>query len=287
MFNRQKTGSVVCSSCGHLVGVKDDACYNCGRRNPGLWGFGRALRSLGHDMGFVPFVTGMCVVVYALTLLASRGQIGFNGIFSFLSPNQQALVAFGASGSIPVFRLDRWWTVLSAGYLHGGLLHIFFNMYWIRQLAPTVGELYGPGRMVIVYTAGSVLGFLFSSFAGLVLPGVPFIGGAGLTVGASAAVFALFGSLVYYGRRAGSSHIGNQARSLALVLLLFGFMMPGVDNWAHGGGFIGGYLMSRWLDPLTTERVDHMAWAVVCLALSVLSVVVSVGHWYWLVGTFG
>ena len=56
MLRRQRTGSVICTSCGVLVGVNDDRCYNCGRRNPGLWGFAPLLRSLGHDLGFVPFV---------------------------------------------------------------------------------------------------------------------------------------------------------------------------------------------------------------------------------------
>ena len=56
MFKRQTTGSVVCSSCGSLVGVRDEKCYNCGRRNPGLWGFAPLLRSLGNDLGFVPLV---------------------------------------------------------------------------------------------------------------------------------------------------------------------------------------------------------------------------------------
>jgi hypothetical protein len=53
MFKRQRTGSVVCSSCGSLVGVNDDRCYSCGRRNPGLWGFAPALRAFGNDLGFV------------------------------------------------------------------------------------------------------------------------------------------------------------------------------------------------------------------------------------------
>jgi hypothetical protein len=53
MFKRQRTGSVVCASCGSLVGVNDEQCYTCGRRNPGLWGFGPALRRLGADYGFV------------------------------------------------------------------------------------------------------------------------------------------------------------------------------------------------------------------------------------------
>ena len=52
MFKRQTTGSVVCASCGSLVGVNDDTCYTCGRRNPGLWGFGPMLRAFGNDLGF-------------------------------------------------------------------------------------------------------------------------------------------------------------------------------------------------------------------------------------------
>ena len=60
MFKRQRTGSVVCASCGSLVGVNDDTCYSCGRRNPGLWGFGRALRDFGNDLGFITLVIYGC-----------------------------------------------------------------------------------------------------------------------------------------------------------------------------------------------------------------------------------
>ena len=88
MFKRQTTGSVVCVSCGYLVGVNDAACYNCGRRNPGLWGFGPALRSLGQDLGFVPFVTGLCVVMYALTLVFTGGGIAMRpSLLGFLAPS--------------------------------------------------------------------------------------------------------------------------------------------------------------------------------------------------------
>ncbi len=274
MFKRQTSGSVVCVSCGYLVGVRDDKCYHCGRRNPGLWGFAPALRSLGNDLGFVPFVTGTCVVVYALTILATGPAAFGGGLFSFLSPSGQSLLRFGASGAYPVFVLGDWWTVLSAGWLHGGLLHIFFNIMWIRQLAPAVAEMYGPGRMVLVYVAGGVVGFTASSTAGL-LP-IPLLQGAGLTVGASAPIFGLLGALVYYGRRAGASAVGSQAWNYAVILFVFGFIMRGVDNYAHAGGFVGGYLAGRLLDPLYPERVKHMLAAVICLALSVLSILASV-----------
>jgi rhomboid protease GluP len=281
MFGRQRTGSVVCASCGNLVGVNDDVCYSCGRRNPGLWGFAPALRRLGRDMGFVPFVTGLCLALYAVTYLLSSGAPSRGGMLNFLSPSLPVLAMFGASGAVPVFGLHRWWTVLSAGWLHGGLLHIFFSLLWIRQLAPAVGELYGPGRMVIIYTAGSVAGFGLSSLAGQFLDfmPVPFLRGAGVTVGASAPIFGLLGAVVYYGRRAGSSLATSQAWSYAIPLFIFGLIIPGIDNYAHAGGFGGGYLAGRLLDPLRPERVDHLLAAVICLGLSVLSIAASVLHW--------
>jgi len=267
---------VICTSCGVLVGVNDATCYNCGRRNPGLWGWAPAFRALGTDLGFVPFVIGMCVILYALTLVFSRGNIGMGGIFSMFSPSTEALFVFGASGAVPVFGLGRWWTVLSAAWLHGGALHILFNMMWIRQLAAPTADIYGPGRMVIIYTAAGIAGFALSSFAGAYLPGFFFLRGGQFTVGASASIFGLLGALVHYGRRGGSSAVGSQALSYAVMLGVFGFIMPGVDNYAHAGGFGGGYLASMLLDPLRPERIDHVVIAVGCLALSIVSVIVSV-----------
>jgi rhomboid protease GluP len=278
MFKRQTTGSVVCASCGYLVGVNDERCYHCGRRYPGLWGFAPALRSLGQDLGFVPLVTGTCIVVYALTLLATgAGAVRGGGPLSFLSPSGMALLVYGASGAFPVFELGRWWTLLSASWLHGGPLHILFNILWIRQLAPAVAEFYGPGRMIIIYTVAGVIGFLLSSVAGQMfafLP-IPFLQGGRLTVGASASIFGLLGAIVYYGRRGGSSMASSQAWNYAIILFIFGFILPGIDNYAHAGGFGGGYLAGRLLDPLKPERINHMLGAVICLALSLLSILIS------------
>jgi rhomboid protease GluP len=276
MFGRQTSGSVVCVSCGYLVGVNDDRCYHCGRRNPSLWGFAPVLRHLGHDLGFVPFATGLSIIVYALTLLWSGGNIGFGGFMNFLSPSFGSLVLFGASGAGPVFALGRWWTVLSASWLHGNLLHIALNLYWLRQLAPEIGELYGPGRMVILYTVSGVSGFALSSMAGFIP--IPILQGAGVTMGASAAIFGLLGAAVYYGRRTGSRAVHAQAMYYAVTMFVFGLIFPGVDNYAHAGGFLGGYLGGQLLDPLKPERVNHLFIALICLVLSILSIVVSVVH---------
>lgn len=269
---RQRTGSTVCPGCGSLVGVNDDTCYNCGRRNPGLWGFAPWLRRLGQDLGFAQIVIVGSVGLYLATLAASEDPFGGGGLFSLFSPDTPALFMFGASGAVPVFGYDRWWTVLSAGWLHGGLIHILFNMNALRQLSPPVAELYGAGRMMLIYTAGSVLGFAASSAAGYYLAGVPFFGGARLTIGASAPIFGLLGALVYYGQRSGSSAMRSVAWQNAAIMFAFGLFMPGIDNWAHAGGFGGGWLMSKWLDPLTRERVDHLVAGLLCLLVTALAV---------------
>ena len=275
---RQTSGSVVCPSCGKLVGVRDDRCASCGRPHPGMWGWSGVLRKLGRDLGFVEIVSGGCILLYVATLIAAPSEIGFSG-FDFLSPSRASLIVFGAAGPGPVLLADRWWTLLSAGWLHGSLLHILFNVMWIRQLAPQTAEIYGPGRMVIIYTVSSVVGFAASSVVAVYQPGVVrfLMGGGhpqGITVGASAAIFGLLGAMVHYGRR-GSSALGNQAWGYAILLFAFGLFLPGIDNWAHLGGFGGGWLTAMLLDPRKPERGDHLLVALLCLLAAAAAVIVS------------
>ena len=285
MFQRQTQGSVLCPSCGNLVGVNDPQCFHCGRRNPGMFGFAAAIRALGRDFGFVKLVMGGSIALYIGTLLIDLEGIRNSGLLSFMSPSIDAILIFGASGQFPVFRLERWWTLLSAGWLHGGLLHLLFNMNAVRLFAPATAEFYGAGRMVIIYTVSSITGFLFSSvvyqlslwnpLAGLL--GILGLNGAELTLGASAPISGLLGALLYYGHRTGSRAIREQIIGYALGFAVMGLLLRGiVDNQAHLGGFVGGYFTSRFLDPLTPERGDHLLVAVICIALTALSILVSI-----------
>jgi len=276
MLTRQETGSVLCPSCSQLVGVKDERCYHCGRRNPGLWGYAGLFRALGTTMGFVPLITGACVLLYALTLVVDLEGVRSGGL-SLFAPSLASICQFGASGAYMVFGLDRWWTVLSAGWLHGGIIHLAFNLMWVRSLGGAVIDLYGPGRTLMIYTGASVAGFGATSFVGyymMWLPG-PFRG-APLSLGASAAIFGLLAGLYRYGQRAGGSRISSQAMTYALLLGAFGFILPGVDNWAHLGGFAGGYLVAVWLDPLKPERLDHLILGLLTLVASAAAVIASV-----------
>jgi len=231
------------------------------------------------DEVFIQFVIVACAILYAGSLLIDYQSIQMGGFLNFLSPSRQGLFLFGASGAMPVFSFNRWWTVLSATWLHGGLIHIFFNMYWVRMIGPSVIDFYGLSRMILIYTIAGVSGFVLTSFVGYAFPFAPaLLRGSDMTIGASAAVFGLIGSLIYYGRRSGSSMVYQQAKQWAIFLFIFGLIFPGIDNWAHLGGFAGGYLASAWFDPLKQERLDHSLGALACLALTALSIVVSVVH---------
>jgi len=269
---RKREGSVLCPSCGQLVGVNDDRCLNCGRRRPGLWGFAHLLRTQSPDMGFTLLIFWACGAVYLACLAAQPDEI--SGLFS---PGIRALYRFGASGGLPVFGYGRWWTVLSAAWLHAGVLHIAFNMMSVRTLVPLTAHLYGPARTVILYTISGITGFLASSLAFGFLPFMPDkLRGGYITVGASAPVFGLIGALLYYGQRGGSGLIGGAAKQWAVAGLVFGFIMPGIDNWAHLGGLLGGYVTARILDPLKPERGDHVLGAAVCLLASLAAILASV-----------
>src|SRR5258705_4585658 len=134
-----------------LVGVNDAKCLGCGRGRPGLFGLTALLRQSGLDDLFVPIVMWGCGAVYLASLAMDPSAISGGGLLSLLSPGIESLFVLGASGSIPVFRYGRWWTILSASWLHGGVLHIVLNMMSVRNLGPAVSEFYGGARTVIIY----------------------------------------------------------------------------------------------------------------------------------------
>ncbi|MGH7353363.1 MAG: rhomboid family intramembrane serine protease [Candidatus Rokuibacteriota bacterium] len=244
---RKTSGAILCPSCGRLTNADAPVCLVCGRRNPGMWGFGSPLGALLRRWNFTNAVTAVCVALYVAGLVVDPGAVlRPRGLFGIFSPSGAALAMLGASGSVP-WALGYWWTVFTAIYLHGGLLHIAFNVLWIRQLGPAVEGLYGPSRLVTIFTVAGVAGFAASIAMG-----------NGLTVGASGSIFGLLGAIVAFGRKRGGSLGGMVVRQYgqwALILFVLG-LLPGtaVDNWAHAGGFAGGFVAG-----LVLSLAEHQA----------------------------
>lgn len=273
-FGAKREGAVLCPGCGQLVGVRDKQCLICGRRNPALFGFAGLLRF--DTDGVLKLLIGVNVGLFLLALVLSVGTIGTSGLLGFLSPDGRILYRLGAAGGIPVFAVGKWYAVLSAGWLHGGLLHILFNMYYLWNVFPLVGQTFGTSRALVIYQVAAVTGFLLSSFMGASAIAIPFLGGApGITVGASASLCGLLGALLYYGRRT-SSDFARTIWRYALFIGILGALIPGIDNAAHLGGFLGGYLVASRFGAFTPERGKHGLWALGLLALSGFAILLSV-----------
>jgi membrane associated rhomboid family serine protease len=262
---RRTSGSSLCYRCGRLNRVDADRCFYCGARRPGLWGWGHLLGRLGADLDVARLVIAVCAIAYVAALGLDPGAVfRSRGLFNLLAPSNRALVVLGMTGAIP-WAAGYWWTLLTAIYLHGSLLHILFNALWIRQLGPAVEEFYGRPRTFLIFTASGVAGFVLSNALGIAF-----------TVGASGAVFGLLGAMVHFGRSRGGVYglaIFRQYWQWALVLFVMGFLMPGVNNAGHAGGFLGGYLAALLLGHNATrpERGWHALAAVAAAALTALA----------------
>jgi rhomboid protease GluP len=176
-------------------------------------------------------------VFFLLSLFLNPSALGFTANpMGLLAPSERSLFLLGATGAVPIVYYGRWWTLISASFLHGGILHIFFNMAALWQLGPFVVQEFGTNRFVIIYLLAGVAGFYLS-----VLAGIP------LTIGASASICGLIGAILYYGKSRGGFYgeaIYRQAMGWILGLVIFGLLVPGINNWAHGGGVIAGILLA-------------------------------------------
>jgi rhomboid protease GluP len=213
---------------------------------------------LGEDWPLGAIVT-LNVAYFALSLLVGMGSGG-----GLLSPGQTSLFLLGATGSYPIDSFGRYWTLLSASYLHSGILHLVFNLMALRQIGPLTSSEYGTSRMVAIYTLGGVSGYVASWLAG-----VPF------TIGASAAVCGLIGAMLHFGRSRGGTYGNAIYRSVGgwvVSLFVFGLVFPGINNWGHAGGIAGGYLLGMILGygDARRETPFHRLLAVLC-ALATLA----------------
>ncbi|MFO7605681.1 MAG: rhomboid family intramembrane serine protease [Desulfurivibrionaceae bacterium] len=237
----QKKNSLLCPGCRRLISRSEEKCPHCGLRKPGSWLKNNRLTALySQPDQLIRTIIHVNIGMFILSLLLNPGRANFNlSPFAFLSPSNQSLLLLGSTGTVPILELGRWWSLVSANYLHGGLLHILFNMLAFNQLGPLVAHEFGSYRMFAIYTISGVLGFFISFLAG-----VPF------TIGASASLCGLIGAVLYYGKSRGGVYgqaIYKQVGSWAIMIFVFGLLVPGINNWAHGGGMAAGAALAYLL----------------------------------------
>ncbi|WP_090947388.1 rhomboid family intramembrane serine protease [Parageobacillus thermantarcticus] len=149
------------------------------------------------------------------------------------STNPDVLIQYGAKFN-PLIQAGEWWRFFTPIFLHIGFLHLLMNTFALYYLGMAVERLYGSWRFFFIYFTAGFFGTLGS-----------FLFTASLSAGASGAIFGLFGALLYFGtvyRHLFFQTIGTNIISLIVINLVFGMMVPGIDNAGHIGGLIGGFL---------------------------------------------
>ncbi len=259
--------AILCPNCGKLVGSGEPQCPHCGQRNPGAWW--RQRRRQPGRAAVHPLIRAIIYVnvgMYLLSLLLSTRSIGmsWNPLFA-LSPGDLSLKLLGATGTIPIDRYHRWWTLVSANFLHGSLLHILFNMMAFWQLAPFILREYGTYRLIILYIVGGAFGYWLSYMAGV-----------HLTIGASAAICAFIGAALYYGKSRGGVYgqaVYKQVSGWVMGLFFFGLLIPGINNWGHGGGLLAGIAIG-FLAGYREKRPENFGHRILAITLVIVTVLV-------------
>ncbi|MBT1073340.1 rhomboid family intramembrane serine protease [Pelotalea chapellei] len=268
-----KNKAILCPRCHQLVGSDEATCSWCGTsRTSPWWHMVSLAQGMSGENGVFKAIITLNILLYVFSLLISSrigGSAG--GLFGVLAPDRTSLLLLGATGTVPIDQYGRLWTLFSASYLHAGVLHITFNLMALRNLAPLTTEEYGVSRMFIIYTLGGAGGFWASYMAG-----VPF------TVGASAAVCSLIGALLYFGRSRGGAYgsaVYSEVKGWIISLLIFGLIMPGINNWGHGGGVISGIILGKLLGYGEHSLASklHVLLATIC-AIGTIGVLLWAGY---------
>ena len=226
----------MCPNCRAFITTDDKVCPYC-QFTVGPRAVDRSpADALGGLIPHARFTTMLIMLINTGLYVAMviHMQAGGQGMsFDF---DGQTLVDFGAKYGPLMLLRGEWWRLVTAGFLHGGILHILMNMWVLFDLGAQSEESYGTARFLTIYFVATVLGFLASFFWA---PHVP-------SVGASAGICGLIGAMIALGVRDGSSW-GAEIRRFyirwVIYLLVFGLLFPQTDNAAHVGGLAGGFVV--------------------------------------------
>jgi rhomboid protease GluP len=259
MINGRKR-IVMCQACRGLIDSSARTCPLCGRDS-----IQQALPSAESPHFFSRLILTINLVLFTLmVLVGARSKGGVESIIS--GPSSGVFLDFG--GRYPsAIAHGQWWRIITANFLHIGIVHMFFNSLVLYQIGPHVEEAFGSQKFIFLYLAAGIISNVAASLFGI------------YGAGASGAIFALLGAMAVYGYRMG----GVQGRILmrqmlvwAAVGILIGFV-PGLnlDNVSHISGFaVGcGLAFILRLESPSTDRAVKVwnATAIACAALIALS----------------
>ena len=237
---QQQPRPKICPACGALVGINATRCHECGaslrfslaalsKKLSGLFGEHEA------PVTSALLVTNILMFGVSLVLTMQAGEAG--GLRTLWGMSGEASYQLGASHPYGIFTEHQWWRLVMAMFLHGGLIHIGFNMMALMQFGPALEELYGSARYLFLYVVTGATGFLVSAST------------RHFSLGASGALLGLVGAMLAVTTKRGGSFMRELRSRLiysVVILFLIGFWGGfGIDNSAHLGGFAAGFIFGK------------------------------------------
>jgi membrane associated rhomboid family serine protease len=250
--HQDRTTFLACTRCGRpacpqclVPAAVGFHCVDCLATQPKPQG--RTLIG-ARSTGGKPLITRLILAAAIAAFIAQQVVPGFTRQFWLVG------LAFDSGGLVGV-AIGEWWRLVTVGFLHGGFIHIAFNMYALWLLGPNLEQVYGHRRFAVIYSlallGGSTASYFFNA------PNTP-------AVGASGAIFGLFGATIVVARRLGRDASGIYA--ILLINVVIGFTVPNIDWRAHAGGLVVGAAVA-WLVDGRRKRVAQLGGPILVLAL--------------------
>lgn len=203
-------------------------------------------------------------VLMAINILVFTGMVLTSG--SLIDFSGQTLVRWGGNYG-PWTLTGDYWRLVTAGFVHGGLIHLAFNMWCLWSLGQLAEKLFGSSITAAVYVLTGVGGSMLSIWWN---PGR-------LEIGASGAIFGIAGAIlsgIKFGNVSVSSLQRRSIFSSLMFFIIFNFAIglgPGIDNMCHLGGFVSGFIFGVPLATASASGKKSFEWATIVLAALVLA----------------
>lgn len=230
----------MCPHCRAFIDASAKTCQYCGNELPTP--AAKRIRREEAARGLLSqevFTTSIIMLInaglFAATWVLTTNMMGKSGFLG--SIDGRVLHMLGAKEYAGVVYGDEWWRLITANFLHGGLMHLAFNSLALYQLGPLCEQIFGTQRYVVIYILSGVSGYLASLFW-------DFFWMPTLSIGASASVCGLLGALYAHGRINRNPMLESAAKRWIIGIAIFGFIAQHIDNAAHAGGLVGGFALA-------------------------------------------
>jgi membrane associated rhomboid family serine protease len=255
-FHPRRMTAVSCSNCGRPICPEDmrsaPVGYQCpicaGGVREGAFGAAtyRAKAGLDRRINRLPMARVLRGAGVTQILIAANVAMFLGMLLTGKPMSLSTLLRFGALP--PVLPRSEWWRIFTSMFVHFGFLHLAFNMYALFLFGPSIELRYGRVRFLALYLASGFLGGAFSlAFSS-----------PGIAAGASGAVFGILGGwLGIFLRHRRSPAAAAQLRSILILIginLALGATAQGIDNQAHLGGLVGGFVIASGLEEAARHR---------------------------------